>query len=300
VIARLGSKQDISSLKSLAISDFSRTPSVVPEQWGALSLLIRAEREGLGSAWRWIKRAHPMVQGLIVEILPDSYFNPSGRVKNLLLQQDMLSTITIPGRLISRNLTHLSYGLKSSDLSEHLAISLRATGVITTKAVTQDQIAQILTSRFGVGDIRVWRYLLGKEYIFARRILVRANSLYESHRSEWLQHQDSFNDLVFRHFIGFLRKKSLPGARKTVDKNGKLINFGSLLQRNQQLTLVHATLSDPFRDCHERRNSLPGSHPYNYKGKARNTYLSFNERQRISTNLRGAFDYLLAYVAGNK
>jgi hypothetical protein len=300
LVARLGDRAMVRSLRMSAIADFDSVPCVVPLQWGAAALLVRAEKDGLGSAWRFIKRANPMVQGLIAEILPETYRRPSGGVRHLLASSTLESVIAIPGLLVEHRLTHLDLDLRSSDLSDSARIALRAVGVIRTgKGAVLDQVDELLSAHFGTQTQRMWRRLLGSEYSFALRILRQAAGVYDTHSSSWLQLQDSFNDLVIRKFIAFLASRQLPGARRLVDKNGDLVSYGVLLQRHQILTRSHAATTDSFRECHERRNRLPGSHPYERKGGARTQYLSQKEKRQLSLDLRPAYEHLGGYVEQN-
>ncbi len=295
VVARLGDHQTISDLRQLAIADFNVRPLSIPLEWGTLALLVRAEREGLGSAWRFVKRATPLTQGLISEILPPEHLS-STRFGHLLAGDEVEAVLPLTKALVHQGKTHLDFGLKSRDLSTHLAIALRHLGVIRGQSGAYDQIASILSECLGTNGLEIWRRLLGTEYTYGLRILRRGVGLYESHPSVWLQAQDSFNDLVLRQFISFLGVQGLPGNRLLINKKGELIPVGSLLQTGHSLTTVHAALTDPFRACHERRNKVPGSHPYQAKGGARNTYLFAREKRALARDLSTAFDYLGTYV----
>jgi hypothetical protein len=53
------------------------------------------------------------------------------------------------------------------------------------------------------------------------------------------------------------------------------------LDRQNAFSTVHPVFADAFRAVNDRRNKLPGSHPYEKRSASRNQYLKAQERNRF-------------------
>ena len=168
------------------------------------------------------------------------------------------------------------------------------------KRTTRDWIAETLTSLYGCNSVSTWHELLGSEYEHAMQFLIEAKARFPGAYSEWLGLQDSFNDIVIRQLFRFLQQKVLAGHSKTQDKNGKLAKYGSLIAKNTPFDTAYPVVASDLRDVHQRRNKLPGSHPYDEKGGAKNKWLTKRERESLVPKIKNAFDAVAMIVEQNK
>ena len=159
-----------------------------------------------------------------------------------------------------------------------------------------DQVQELLSHRYGIAEIKRWRDLLAGEYPHAMQILLQADAIFHAGRSNWLSQQNSFNDILTRSFIGFLTQRNLAGARSLVRRDGKIIKFGVLLDVNAPFYRAHPNIAGPFRDANERRNKLPGSHPYDEKGGDQSQYLTSREQSGLASKLKLAYNTLISFI----
>jgi hypothetical protein len=120
------------------------------------------------------------------------------------------------------------------------------------------------------------------------QLLSQADPVFDSGRSHWLSHQNSFNNALFLALQRHLNNKGLPGAMKTRG-GGKLINFGVLVDAGQPFAKHHPVIADAFRTVNSRRNVLPGSHPYEVKGGAKARHLRKGEQTSLAKKLSVAY-----------
>jgi hypothetical protein len=138
--------------------------------------------------------------------------------------------------------------------------------------------------------------VLGGEYTHALQILLQADAIYSAGRSHWLSLQNSFNDAVTRSFIHFLNSRNLQGGRSLIGRDGRIIKYGVLLDTNSAFSIAHPDIANPFRDVNDRRNKLPGSHPYDEKGGSQNKYLASPEQNFLRVRLQLAYESLIGFV----
>ena len=158
----------------------------------------------------------------------------------------------------------------------------------------------MLTSLYSCNGASIWRELLGLEYEHAMQFLIEAKARFPGAYSEWLGLQDSFADIVIRQFFRFLQQKGLAGHSKTQDKNGKLVKYGTLIANNTPFDAAYPAVASHLRDVHQRRNKLPGSHPYDEKGGAKNKWLTKRERESLVPKIKNVFDAIAMIVERNK
>jgi hypothetical protein len=151
-----------------------------------------------------------------------------------------------------------------------------------------DAIGNLISKRYAVKKWNKWKELLQGEYEHAHMELRFADLYFDSHLSTWLIYQDAFNDILFRSFQDFLAKKGAPGAISLVDKNGDRIDYGVLLG-NSKFKSVYPDLQDDLNKIHKRRNSVPGSHPYDKKTGDKAKPLKKKEQTDLKLYLDDAF-----------
>ena len=161
-------------------------------------------------------------------------------------------------------------------------------------------IKQRIDSMFGVSLPKEWRRLLGTEYEHAHQILIEADAIRQQNPSYWLATIDSFNDLTVRQFIKFLSGKVLPGGtQKLVGGDGKLVKYGALIQASGPFGTAYPSECKSLSTVHDRRNKLPGSHPYDQKGGAKNKWLKHKECPALNRDCKMAISGFIQSVAAN-
>jgi hypothetical protein len=168
------------------------------------------------------------------------------------------------------------------------------------RRIERDWIAEALAALYGCDGKRVWRELLGTEYEHAHQMLVEAKARFAGAYSEWLSLQDGFGDISIRKFFDLLRAKGLSGHSLTVGGNGKLVDYGTLLQVSGPFDRAYPAVAASLRTLHERRNKLPGSHPYDKKGGTKNRWLTKRERDVLIADVTSAMDAIAAACEANR
>lgn len=298
VLARMGGREHVRRMRSLALEEL-RTAQGISLRWGLLAFLLRAERDGLGRiAWR-VRYETPLVQAWLVPILPAYEYESDRLVPKLLRDGNVESGIAIAEELVTRNLKLRDLKVRVSELNAYVQNTFRDLSLIQRRRVMRvDQIGELLTRRLSMESPMRWRTLLGGEYSHALSILAKAEALFDSGRTQWLMHQNSFSDLVLRAFIRFLNDRGLPGARSLVGRDQRLIKFGVLLESNGPFARAYPQVADALRLINDRRNSVPGAHPYDEKGGAQNAFLGRGEQRRFVRKLRDAYSAIMTAVDG--
>ena len=76
-------------------------------------------------------------------------------------------------------------------------------------------------------------------------LFLQADALFDAGRSQWLSHQNSFNEVVARAFIAFLNTNHLAGARTLVGRDGRRVKYGSLLDAANPFDVSHPDICRP-------------------------------------------------------
>jgi hypothetical protein len=141
-----------------------------------------------------------------------------------------------------------------------------------------------------------WKDLLGFEYNHALGILKQGDRLYYKSKDKWLADQNSFNNSLFNAMIETLSLNNLPGGNLQLNHpNGNRKPFGTLLTRHNMNDFIqnYPGVADAFHRVNERRNNLPGSHPYDLKSFARTKPLQEGERTELTEALKTAYTEII-------
>lgn len=300
LIARLGSKAELHDALSLALVDARRRTECIVLSWGVMHFLLRCEREGIAQIGQRLSAENSLSRSLLGPLIPDREVT-SGRVICDMLRGTSLEQMAGARVLQQRTRTLNSIGIRRNSLSELCQNSLRELGVIKRVGSRhRDWIASHLVSLYQCNNKPLWDIFLGTEYEHAKQIVIEASVRFESAYSEWLSLQDSFNDIITRKFIEFIRARNLPGhTQRLVASNGSLIKFGSLIQANAPLDTNHSSIADHLRAIHRRRNQLPGSHPYDERGGTQNWFLRKRERDSLRLRQRSLLNELIQFLVDN-
>jgi hypothetical protein len=267
----------------------SRGRETVAEQWGAGAFACASAEATSTNLSAWIQYQIPILQALLAPVLPTRAFTPSGVVKTYLSRTTPEPGLSIASAMHERGLTPAAFGLQEADLPSQVSNVLRELGVIGGVAANVDPIAEVLNARYGITTSKSWSNLLGGQYIHALGLLRQAEATFDSGRSSWLTYQNSFNQTVFLALQRHLNAASLPGACKTIDRNGALVDFGVTLDANGPFSRVFPAIGACFRDMNARRNRLPVAHPYEKYSAAPTKYLGAQQRNQFVARLRAAY-----------
>ena len=300
ILARIGSKENLAHMISLAKEDLKNKESSNYLKWGVLSFLISCQKNGLCKSSKRIKCQNPLIQALLVPIIPESEFTEYGIIRNLLACKSFEPGIMLAEQLSTRHQIPKDYKVRLKDLAPQAQNVFRKLGLIRRRTLYKiDQIGEILKDRYEIPYIPKWKNVLDKEYVHALQILLRAEAIYDAGRSYWLHNQNSFNDALIRAYISFLGINGLPGVVRLKGKGEKNIKYGNLLNKQNNFSKNYPNIAAPLREVNERRNKLPGSHPYDEKGGAQNKYLSSTEQYKLRFKLQAAYKNLIFIVDQN-
>jgi len=301
LIARLAGADEMRRGLKMAREDARKRSRCVALSWGVMHFLIRCETEGLIRDRRRLFKEHPISRSLLAPIFRDREFSSGGHAITL-LKGSLMEQLAGVRELQKRNLTLASLGLRQRDLAPSCKTALASLGVIGRRhrIAGRDWIAECLVELYGCSDKKIWHILLGTEYEHALQLLIEAKARFSGAYSDWLGLQDGFGDLATRKFFEFLQVKGLNGHSKTVGNDGKLVDYGILLAAGNPFDRAYPEATAALRMLHDRRNKLPGSHPYDKKGGAKNKWLTKNERDLLAPKAKSALDILASAVEQNQ
>jgi len=266
-------------------------------KWGACHFLCMAERAGLGKYGKLITfQDSALLQALLVPVLPVGRFQRNDVVEKLLHRSTPEPGIALAERLVQLGLTHQSFGIQAKALPKQVQNVFRRLGLIRTPIHVADAMGEILVKRYGITQWDGWRSLFKGEYSHALQLLSIADAIYHIGRSQWLSYQNSFNHSLFLVFQDWLTQRRLPGAVKTVGKDGRAVQFGTLVDANQPFGKAHPSIASPFASANARRNTLPASHPYEQTGGKKTHHLRKREQAKIRAELTKAYAEVVRIV----
>lgn len=297
IVAQLAGPKEMRRVLPMARKDAKHRSRCVALSWGVMHFLMKCEAEGLARIGRRLAAEHPISRSLLAPMFSDREFTKGGRALTL-LKGSLMEQLAGARELQKRQVTLNALGLQPRDLPLSCETALVSLGVVRRRhrRTERDWIGQTLATLYGCKRLSIWRELLGAEYEHALQILIEAKARFPGAYSDWLWLQDSFNDIVIRQFFRFLKSKGLGGHSKTQDKNGRLVKYGNLIARNGPFENAHPVAARAFRCLHDRRNNLPGSHPYEEKGGAKNKWLTKKERDSLVPRVKNGLDVIATVV----
>jgi hypothetical protein len=296
ILARMMNASEMKLFVRKAVNIARDKKSSFVLKWGTCDFLCRAESIGLGKYSRFIQyQESALLQSSLVPIIPDDGYVKDDVISKLLRRTSYEPGIMLAEQLVKRKLTHKNYGLRSTQLPSQVVNTYRALGIIRTPKFKIDPMGEILAERYKIENWQGWQKLFQTDYVHALQIVKWGEALFNSGPSDWLKYQNSFNDALFRAFQRFLDANGLPGIVKLIKQNGKIIDFGALLDIKNQFSCNYPRIADSFRVCNKRRNNLPGSHPYNVKGK-KTEWLEKGEQRKLLKELKLAYEDIVQIV----
>lgn len=296
LLARIATSRDLQRALPLARDDARRRDRCASLSWGVMHFMIRCQKEHLSGIGRRLNTELSLSRSLLAPVLPAEMFSHGGAIGQM-LRGTLEEQLAAVREMQRRNVSLQDLALNRQQVGHQACRSLCALGVIRRGLRHDvDWISDRLVARYDIPARSVWRTLLGTEYEHALQILIEADACFDSAPSHWLSLQDSFNDALVRQLFAYLAARGMPGHAQTTGKNGKLVNFGTLIQAGAPFDTSYPNEAGLLRDVHERRNQLPGSHPYDKKGGSRNRFLRKSEQQPLLTKLGRIYTQLSGIV----
>lgn len=293
VIARIGGDNTLAAMESRARAEYRDRKNCPVHAWGLLHFLLKCEDAGFGKHLRLVPGSHWLPRALLPPVFPERAFEANAAVPKLLLMKNLESGIAIAREMRNRGVVLSEIGLRQNQLDGRVQTVLKGLGIIQRRRNhLVDEVGKILGRRFGIQVEGVWPRLLGSEYEHGLQLLIEADPCYGPNRSQWLQVINSFNHMVCRAFIQWLHNNNMAGACALFKPDGGQTKFGNNVQPNAQFDSAYPVIASAFRESNNRRNRLPGSHPYDERGGARNEWLKLAEQRVLAGKLQRAYEQI--------
>jgi retron-type reverse transcriptase len=283
ILARITKKKDQSALMAIAKKDAKTSNNSLPKNWGALAFLLACENNNLGNFSYKLKNRNPLLQSLLIEKIPDAEFERDVLIPNLLNSVNYEPGIVLAEQLIKRGKSITDYRILKASLPPQTNNVYSLIGLINSNQFAKvDQVNDLLQKRFYIPNSTIWKKILNTEYIFSLQLLLQADARFNPGKSEWLIYQNSFNEVLFTSLIKILNFKSIfTKPIKLINIKGELVKYGNLLDINQLFYKKYPTISSGFINIHNRRNCIPGTHPYDFKQGNKNSHLTKHEQNKL-------------------
>jgi hypothetical protein len=283
ILARMLPKEEMKDFIEEAVAVVRLKETCVSLKWGALHFLCVVDAAGHGKYANFLRYQEPLLQAILVLVLPERCYREDGIIKQILKRTAFEPGMMLAEEFVRRGMDHSRFIPDATDLRSQVQNVFRSVGLIKGAGEPVDPIGEIIARRYRVDAWDGWRALLDSEYTHAQQILCQAEPVFDSGRSVWLSHQNSFNDAVLVAMQQHLNKSGLPGSMRIIGRDGRRIRFGVLLASGAPFDREFPLIAEAFRAVNMRRNSLPGSHPYEDSG-ARARFLKKGDRNRLVEN----------------
>ncbi|MFK7824502.1 MAG: RNA-directed DNA polymerase [Oligoflexales bacterium] len=223
---------------------------------------------------------YALIQAILAPLINDKYFGQETPIVKRFLSRSLPE----PGIMLSSNLARLNISFPTSAIhNSQVASTFSELGICGTPSKKRDPISIILKKHFKTDPTKKWKTLLGSDYGHAVSLLKQANVCFDSSRDKWLGCMNSFNHLLIYNIQVVLNQKNIPGAIALKNKNNVSFKekYGHFLDPGKSFAKHHPQLVELLGKINDRRNILPGSHPYAEKGTAYTKRLTMSERTQM-------------------
>jgi Reverse transcriptase (RNA-dependent DNA polymerase) len=266
-----------------------RHPENFTETLGACHFLAVAETVEGKHYSRFLKFQPALLQALVAEVLPDAAFARGEAADAFLRASAFEPGISICAPIHAMRLRPATFNIKPAALPSQVRNTMKALGTIAVRGGPIDPIAELLDARYEVSSApKSWHTLLGEDYTHALGLLKHADAAFNAGMSYWLASQNSFHHAIFLALQQHMNASAHAAACKTISRDGKLVDFGVMLDVGGPFSKACPTVADCFRSINTRRNHLPVSHPYDKKSAKPSKHLTGQERNRFAQELRAA------------
>lgn len=296
LVARMGSNAELNRLVQLAIDTVKNPNSGTASKFGVYIFFCQCDKARLGNYEKWIMyEDKSLVQALVAPYLQIDSTSGMETSKKFLSRTlpDVYLGLVRP--MIESGMSFQSFGKNPAQFPVVAQQVYNAAGISGHIIPSPDAIGNLITKRYSVKKWNKWKDLLQGEYDHAFMELKFADFHFESHLSSWLNYQDAFNEIVFRSMKIFLANKNAAGAISLVNKNGDRLDYGVLLG-NSNFKLAYPILQDGLQKTHNRRNSVPGSHPYDKKTGNKASPLKKKEQKTLKLYLDNTYNEIIKIV----
>lgn len=157
-----------------------------------------------------------------------------------------------------------------------------------------DSIGQIIKKRYEIEYYNKWKKKLESDYNHANNIISLADNAYYIDRNTWVNYTDTFNDIIIRKFISLLYVNNpIIKWPKIKNNNGGNIDYGVLLDPQNQLSKQFPNIVDGFYLLHKRRTETPVSHAYIKKTAKHTDIVTSKEQRELHKKLKISYDELI-------
>lgn len=294
IVARTADIDYLRTRRSIGLKEYKNSKNDITHRWGLLHFLLRCEMEGIGRASLRLLTEHELIQMLLAKNLSERQYEANKVIPKILKQGKLEPSLVVGRAMRERRKKLRDFNMRSSDLRDKVQNVFKGLGIIERRMLAnRDYIGELLSRLYSCSVSTCWKKLLGSEYEYGMQILLEAEAAYQIDRSGWMRNQNSFNDLLVRAWIKALKLKGLASQVALTQSDGKIVNFGSILQVEAFFDKTYPFIALGFRGFNKRRNKLPDSHPYDRKGGARNKFLSKRERESFTKNLQEVFNNII-------
>ena len=298
--ARQARPDGLQVLLPVAIAQANRGNLSFSMQRALCVFFLSCRKVGLYSSFHALRRVRsksPYIQSLLVPYLLNEDYMKGGIASELCQQPLPAPDMTLAEEIVARGLSPKQMGISTYRLSAEVKNVFQGLGLISGGSKPHfDQIGDILRTSYKLRPWRGWKTLLGPNYQHALQLLLTAENKFYSDRSGWLASQNSFNDAVFGAFQDVLNKEGLSGAMRRKGRNGKGVSFGVMLEAAAPFARHFPAMAMALRSTNDRRNSIPDSHPFEFKTGQKTTYLKVRERDSIKLDLSGVYREIMDFL----
>ena len=299
ILAEMMTQSEMRRFLGKAVNIAKNNNANLSVKWGALHFLCRAEEDGLGKYSKFLQyQKNSLLQALLVPIIPNNRYGKDDVVRKLLKRTSFEPGLMLAQELAKRKLNHNNFGCKSSSLPKQVQNVFRELGLIRGPMGKVDPMGEILSKRYGIAAWDKWRDVFGGEYVHGLQILSAADAIFDSGKSKWLGLQNSFNHAMFLVVQKCMQKYKMKSVCKLIDKRGRAIDYGVLLDKNQVFPRVYPRIANGLRLSNDRRNSLRESHPYCKRSGKRTTWLTKGEQDKLKKKLKESYQEIIKLLSG--
>jgi hypothetical protein len=300
IASRQARPDELQALLPIAIAQAKRDKLSFSMQRAICVFLLSCRKAGLYSSFHALKRVRsksPYIQSLLVPYLTDEDYIKGGIAPELCQRPSPAPGMTFAAEIVDRGLSVKQMGVATYRLSAEVKNVFQGLGLFSGVSKPHfDQIGDILRASYKLRPWRGWKALLGPNYQHALQLLLTAENKFYSDRSGWLASQNSFNDAVFGAFQDVLNTAGLPGAMPRKGRTGKWISFGVMLEAAAPFAQSFPTIAAALRSTNDRRNSIPDSHPFEFKTGQKTKPLKVRERDSIKLDLIGVYRAIMDFL----
>jgi hypothetical protein len=163
-----------------------------------------------------------------------------------------------------------------------------------------DPVGQILKKMYEIPNFDKWKKFFehNRDYEHSNLCIYYAYKSYFIDKNAWVNYSDSFNDIVIRKFVNLLQNK-LPNIvwPPIINRDGKNIDIGVIMDKQNQLSQKYPRIIDNFREFHIQRNGTPISHAFVKKSGNLTKIITSSDQKKLKNYLRNGYNNLITVLS---